>query len=77
MDDVTAAKEKQRPAGQSKGFRKKYMDQLQEVVDRKRNEILIELDDLDNVRNAVRITRILTWLMESDSMRKASARIWA
>lgn len=50
MDDVTAAKEKQRPTGQPRAPRQKYMDQLQEVADRKRNEILIELDDVDNVR---------------------------
>lgn len=49
MDDVTAAKEKQRPIRQTKKPRRKYMDQLQDVVDRKRDEILIELDDLDNV----------------------------
>lgn len=50
MDDVTGAKEKQQPTRQPKGPRKKYLDQLQEVSDRKRNEIVIELDDLENVR---------------------------
>ncbi|KAL8840443.1 MAG: hypothetical protein Q9170_001319 [Blastenia crenularia] len=48
MDDVAGAKEKEQSNGQSKGGRRKYMDQLQEVVDRKRDEILIELDDIDN-----------------------------
>ncbi|KAL8953871.1 MAG: hypothetical protein Q9222_000317 [Ikaeria aurantiellina] len=48
MDDVTGNKEKQQPHASSNGPRKKYMDQLQEVSDRKRNEVLIELDDLDN-----------------------------
>lgn len=52
MDDITAAKEKQRPIQQTKGPSKKYMDQLQEVVDRKRDEVLIELDDLDNVSSS-------------------------
>ena len=49
MDDVAGAKEKQQSNGQPKGPRKKYIEQLQEVADRKRNEIMIELDDLDNV----------------------------
>ncbi|KAI4113549.1 MAG: hypothetical protein LQ345_005493, partial [Seirophora villosa] len=53
MDDITAAKEKQRPTHQTKGPRKKYMDQLQEVVDRKRDELLIELDDLDNYEKSL------------------------
>ena len=50
MDDVTGPKDKQQPNGQPKGPQKKYIEQLQEVSDRKRNEILIELDDLDNVK---------------------------
>lgn len=50
MDDVTGAKEKQQSNGQPKGPQKKYLQQLQEVSDRKRSEILIELDDLDNVK---------------------------
>lgn len=49
MEDVSTAKEKQRPTNQTEGPRRKYMDQLQEVADRKRDEILVELDDLDNV----------------------------
>ncbi|KAI4154167.1 MAG: hypothetical protein L6R39_001435 [Caloplaca ligustica] len=53
MDDVTAAKEKQRPIRQTKKPRRKYMDQLQDVVDRKRDEILIELDDLDNYEKSL------------------------
>ncbi|KAI4153255.1 MAG: hypothetical protein LQ341_000559 [Variospora aurantia] len=53
MDDITAAKEKQRPVQQTKGPSKKYMDQLQEVVDRKRDEVLIELDDLDNYEKSL------------------------
>lgn len=52
MDDVTGAKDKQQPNGQPKGPQKKYLAQLQEVSDRKRNEILIELDDLDNVTSS-------------------------
>ncbi|KAL8990974.1 MAG: hypothetical protein Q9177_000494 [Variospora cf. flavescens] len=53
MDDITAAKEKQRPVQQTKGPSKKYMDQLQEVVDRKRDEVLIELDDLENYEKSL------------------------
>ena len=49
MDDVAGQKEKQQTNGQPKGPRKKYIEQLQEVADRKRNEIMIELDDLNNV----------------------------
>ncbi|KAL8700578.1 MAG: hypothetical protein Q9201_005372 [Fulgogasparrea decipioides] len=53
MDDIAATKGKQQPPRQSGGARRKYLDQLQEVVDRKRNEILIELDDLDNYEKAL------------------------
>ena len=49
MDDVDTTKTKSKPAAPLEGPRKKYMDQLQEVADRKREEVLIELDDLDNV----------------------------
>ncbi len=52
MDDVTGAKDKQQATGQPKGPQKKYLEQLQEISDRKRNEILIELDDLDNVKSS-------------------------
>lgn len=50
MDDVAGTKEKQQPTSQSEAPRRKYMDQLQEVVDRNRHEVLIELDDIDSVR---------------------------
>ncbi|KAI4269509.1 MAG: hypothetical protein L6R38_007437 [Xanthoria sp. 2 TBL-2021] len=53
MDDVTGAKGKQQSNGQPKGPQKKYLAQLQEVSDRKRNEILIELDDLDNYEKSL------------------------
>lgn len=49
MDDVAGQKEKQQANRQPIGPRRKYIEQLQEVADRKRNEIMIELDDLDNV----------------------------
>ncbi|KAL8865529.1 MAG: hypothetical protein Q9198_009281 [Flavoplaca austrocitrina] len=49
MDDVAGQKEKQQADGHPKPPRKKYIEQLQEVADRKRNEIMIELDDLNNV----------------------------
>lgn len=48
MDDVTGGKE----ARQANGFkapRRKYMDMLQDVADRKMNEVCIELDDVENV----------------------------
>lgn len=49
MEDVAAAKEKHPSRTQTAGANRKYMDQLQQVVDRKRTELLIELDDLENV----------------------------
>lgn len=48
MDDVAGGKE----ARQSNGFkeaRRKYVDMLQDVADRKQSQVTVELDDLDNV----------------------------
>lgn len=75
MDDAIAAKEKQRPTGAAKGPRRKYMDQLQEVADRKRDEVLIELDDVDNVGSLDR--RVVRHANNTDSMKRAWARTWA
>jgi DNA replication licensing factor MCM7 len=51
MDDVadgdTSAS---RRAGRSRPTKRKYMSLLQEVADRERSSILIELDDLEEVR---------------------------
>lgn len=74
MDDVTGAKEKQQSAGQSHSSRRKYMDQLQEVADRRRDEVLIELDDVDNV-----CLESMPSVQEAyifDSMRRISVRTW-
>ena len=51
MDDVINEKEKRRRPGQSTEPGRKYMDMLQKVADREADQVTIELDDLDNVRN--------------------------
>ena len=51
MDDVENGKES-RPRGQFPAPKRKYMDMLQKVVDRQTNEVIVELDDLDNVRSS-------------------------
>ncbi len=48
MDDVTDGKAA-RHNGQNKEPKKKYMDMLQKVADRRIGQVTIELDDLDNV----------------------------
>lgn len=48
MEDVVGDKDGRRN-GASREPKKKYMDMLQEVADRQRSEVVIELDDLDNV----------------------------
>ena len=48
MDDVTGGKEA-RQANRFKAPKRKYMDMLQDVADRKINEVCIELDDVENV----------------------------
>ena len=52
MDDVENGKESQL-RGQFPAPKRKYMDMLQKVVDRKINEVIVELDDLDNVRSSL------------------------
>lgn len=51
MDDATNGEKQRQRSGRSAAPRHKYMDQLQKVADRELNQITIELDDLDNVRN--------------------------
>lgn len=51
MDDVGNGKESRPRGGQFPAPKKKYMDMLQKVVDRQINEVIVELDDLDNVRS--------------------------
>ena len=46
-----------RRGGESRDPKKKYMETLQRVADRKETEICIELDDLDIVRVLTRIGR--------------------
>ena len=56
MDDVTGEKETRQLNGAGSGPKHKYMDMLQRVVDRKLNQITIELDDLENVCHPVVLT---------------------
>ena len=49
MEDVDNGKASLRRPGQYPEPKKKYMDMLQQVVDRKLSEVTIELDDLENV----------------------------
>ncbi len=49
MDDVDDGKASRSKPGQYPDPKKKYMDMLQKVVDRKLSEVTIELDDLENV----------------------------
>ena len=49
MDDVAGGKEGRQADGEFRKPRIKYMDLLQNVVDRKQSQVIIELDDLDNV----------------------------
>ena len=51
MDDVVGAKPTRQGNG-SREPRRKYLDMLQKVADRELSEVTIELDDLDNVRQA-------------------------
>ena len=51
MDDVEGPKDSAQRRNGFREPRRKYMDLLQDVADRKTNEILIELDDIDNVRS--------------------------
>ena len=49
MEDVEHGKASRRKPGQYPDPKKKYIDMLQKVADRKLSEVTIELDDLDNV----------------------------
>ena len=50
MDDVANGDGgRSRNAGRSRPSKRKYMSMLQDVADRERTNILIELDDLDEV----------------------------
>lgn len=48
LDDVAGGKESRQATG-SKAPKRKYMNILQDVADRKIGEICIELDDVENV----------------------------
>ena len=50
MDDVAGDKETRQRTSRTRQPKRKYMEMLQNVVDRKIKEVTIELDDLDNVR---------------------------
>ena len=52
MDDVAGGKEARQANAPSRAPKRKYMDMLQEVVDRRLDQITIELEDLDNVRHS-------------------------
>ena len=49
MDDVTGGKEARQRNGTSREPKRKYLDMLHKVADRKISEVTIELDDLENV----------------------------
>ena len=52
MEDAEDGKAAGRRPGQYPYPKKKYMDMLQKVADRKLSEVTIELDDLENVSEA-------------------------
>ena len=55
MDDVAEDNGSQsRRAGRSRPSKRKYISILQEVADRERSSVLIELDDLEEVRLDIR-----------------------
>ena len=65
MDDVTGGKE----ARQANGFKapkRKYMDMLQDVADRRIDEVCIELDDVENVSMPI------NGLLDQDTDRKSN-----
>ena len=49
MEDVEDGKAWRRKPGQYPEPKRKYMDMLQQVADRKLSEVTIDLDDLENV----------------------------
>ena len=55
MDDVAEDTDsRSRRAGRSRPSKRKYISMLQEVADRERSSVLIELDDLEEVRLDIR-----------------------
>ena len=50
MEDADIADGAQRRGGDTGGPQKKYIKALQDVADRKAAQVLIELDDIDEVR---------------------------
>jgi DNA replication licensing factor MCM7 len=68
MDDVAESDgSASRRAGRSRPTKRKYMSILQEVANRERSSILIELDDLEEVRLV--IVRFMTpYLIPASSM---------
>lgn len=70
MDDVAEGDgSASRRAGRSKPLKRKYMSILQEVADRERSSILIELDDLEEVRLMI-AALVMPHLIPASSMRK-------
>lgn len=74
MDDVAEGDGRgSRRAGRSRPTKRKYMSILQEVADREKSSILIELDDLEEVR--LEITCFATPdLIRTSSMRRQLER---
>lgn len=63
MDDVAEGDgSASRRIGGSRPTKRKYMSILQEVADRERSTILIELDDLEEVRLVV-VSSTILWLI--------------
>lgn len=66
MDDVAEADgSASRRVGRSRPTKRKYMSILQEVADRERSSILIELDDLEEVRLVIVYFAILCLISSS------------
>ncbi|KAI9668145.1 MAG: Mcm2-7 hexameric complex component [Bathelium mastoideum] len=53
MEDVDGANGARRRDGASRGPKKKYMEILQDVADRKASQVLIELDDVDEYEKSL------------------------
>ena len=49
MDDFSGGKETRQSKDAGKQARRKYMEMLQNVADRRQSEVAIELEDLHNV----------------------------
>lgn len=72
MDDVAGGKEARQANAQSRAPKRKYMDMLQDVSDRRLDQVTVELDDLDNVWRS--ILALKPMLIVSSSTKKATGK---